>query len=138
MTDILAQSDTIGLRGMYASVVPPTVAAQACCVCRGCRSLDSLICETCSLAASELGALATVVPISLYAKPSPLRDILTYYKPGREVFQPRFVELLSHLLKTFLGSRLLELSDLNTSVDGATSQSSPQPSTERVTHSAKS
>lgn len=50
----------------------------------------------------SLGSLVPVVPISLYAKPSPLRDVLTYYKPGRETFRPQFGVLLADLVDRFL------------------------------------
>jgi len=59
------------------------------------------VCETCAVAAQALGTLTPVVPIALYTKPSPLRDVLTYYKPGREVFEPRFRALLGDLIRRF-------------------------------------
>src|SRR4051794_16556120 len=73
----------------YRSLVPPSYStALDCSVCRGCSTIGTRICQTCDLAIKSLGNLVPVVPISLYAKPSELRNLLTYYKPGREHLVP--------------------------------------------------
>ncbi|GAA3271557.1 hypothetical protein GCM10020218_014110 [Dactylosporangium vinaceum] len=43
-----------------------------------------------------------MVPISLYSKPSTLRDWLKYYKPNAEEYVPRFSEGLAAIIRTAL------------------------------------
>jgi hypothetical protein len=43
-----------------------------------------------------------VIPISLYCKPSLLRDLLTYYKPGRDQFIPGYRDVLSLVVREFI------------------------------------
>jgi predicted amidophosphoribosyltransferase len=60
------------------------------------------VCATCTKARSALGQLAPVIPISLYRRPSPLRELLSYYKPGRSVTIPLYSSFLSEILSTFM------------------------------------
>ncbi len=61
-------------------VVPPD-AADVCPMCRSWRAPGFDLCNNCAQAVDELSAPCPfVVPMSLYCKPSPMRDRLTYYK----------------------------------------------------------
>ncbi len=62
-------------------VVVPEDAADVCPMCRSWRAPGSDLCDNCEQAFDELSAPCPfVVPMSLYCKPSPMRDRLTYYK----------------------------------------------------------
>jgi hypothetical protein len=76
----------------------------SCVICRGplTREESAHHCETCDLAGSTLGILTPVYPISLYCKPSALREVLTHYKPGRDAPVAAYGAILSDILRAFL------------------------------------
>jgi len=66
-------------------VTVPQDGPDVCPVCRGQRDDTMRICESCALCESQLSNLHPVVPISLYAKPSPMRDRVRYYKDSDDL-----------------------------------------------------
>jgi predicted amidophosphoribosyltransferase len=67
-------------------VPPPSDAADVCSMCRSWRNPQYRLCSNCLEASDELARPCTrVVPITLYRRPSRLRDWLTYYKQTPEV-----------------------------------------------------
>jgi len=85
-------------------VPPPPDASDVCPICRSWRPLGDDLCGNCHQNEDLLGRACTlVVPISLYCKPSTLRDWLTFYKPGDEEYHPDFADLLGVLLARFMG-----------------------------------
>lgn len=86
----------------YSLVPPDATASSNCPICFACRTPTDPICGTCSVATNELGALTPIVPISLYARPSILRDMLSFYKPGRETFEPSYGSLLAEVVARFM------------------------------------
>jgi hypothetical protein len=84
--------------------VPPyVIGGDECVVCRSWREPAQFYCNTCTIAAQTLRVLVPVIPISLYCKPSLLRDLLTYYKPGRDQFIPGYRDALSFVVREFMG-----------------------------------
>lgn len=78
---LLARSDQLASE----LVAPPHEADDVCPTCRSWRNTDGPLCDNCSQARDDLDFWCDqVIPISLYRKPSPLRDWLTHYKPGDE------------------------------------------------------
>lgn len=66
-------------------VVVPADAEDVCPMCRSWRDPNHDLCNNCEQAFRDLSAPCQfVVPITLYAKPSPMRDRLTYYKDPEE------------------------------------------------------
>ncbi len=64
-----------------ALIMPPAVGEQVCRICRGLIYDHQDICKNCLQNGSALdGSLVEVVPITLYYKPTRLRDWLTFYK----------------------------------------------------------
>lgn len=64
-------------------VAPPSDAPDVCPMCRSWRPTVGPICPNCAQAESDLSFhCGCVIPISLYRKPSLLRDWLTLYKSG--------------------------------------------------------
>jgi hypothetical protein len=63
-------------------IAPPLIAGQgACPICSDIEGEDERLCFKCRMGADVLGApLTPVVPITLYVKPSALRELLTRYK----------------------------------------------------------
>lgn len=83
-------------------VQPPSDAGDVCPVCRSWRALGDDLCGNCRENEGSLGRTCTqVLPISLYCKPSTLRDWLTFYKPGDEEHHPEYADLLGVLLARF-------------------------------------
>src|SRR5438045_2386667 len=68
-------------------VRPPsdsTLSEQIICpICRSWREPKYALCAACAEGELAFGDLAPVVPISMYKKPSALRELLTFYKPSR-------------------------------------------------------
>lgn len=94
----------------------PAEGSDVCPICRGQRDETARLCESCSLCEMQLPDLHPVVPMSLYAKPSPMRDRMRNYKDsddpverrrlGREVaalVERFFVEHRDHLKRRFGG-----------------------------------
>jgi predicted amidophosphoribosyltransferase len=64
-------------------IVPPKLAPGICPVCRGIIYEQAEICTNCLENSSALGvSCSPLIPVSLYSKPSLLRDWLTTYKSG--------------------------------------------------------
>lgn len=84
-------------------VPPPADASDVCPVCRSWRPLDDGLCNNCRDNEASLSRAGTrILPISLYCKPSRLRDWLKFYKPGDEEYRPEFAALLGALLARFM------------------------------------
>ena len=66
-------------------VTVPTQGADVCPVCRGHRAETESICDSCTVCEQTLGSLCPVLPVSLYAKPSTMRDRLRHYKDSDDV-----------------------------------------------------
>lgn len=58
----------------------PMQGPDVCPICRGHRDETEGLCDSCTVCLGSLGSLRPVVPMSLYAKPSPMRDRLRGYK----------------------------------------------------------
>lgn len=89
--------------------VPSLGGDDECTVCNSWTDRLHGMCTTCHLAASALGRLAPVIPISLYRRPSPLRDWLSFYKPGRPILVTEYGDLLSRILRQFLSAQTSNL-----------------------------
>ncbi len=61
-------------------VTVPMQGPDVCPICRGHRDETEGLCDSCTVCHQILGSLRPVVPISLYAKPSTMRDRLRHYK----------------------------------------------------------
>jgi predicted amidophosphoribosyltransferase len=74
------------------SLVPvPGAAADVCEICRSWKLNDHRYCNNCAQNILELARpCRAVLAISLYRKPSELRDWLTFYKPTDEGYRPDF------------------------------------------------
>ena len=66
-------------------VTVPTHGPDVCPICRGHRDETAELCDSCTVCRESLGTLRPVVPMSLYAKPSPMRDRLRNYKDSEDV-----------------------------------------------------
>ena len=80
-------------------LVLPTPGSDSCPLCHSWNDEPSRVCATCSAAQAELHTLAQLLPISLFAKPSLMRDALTEYKSAGG---GRHAEALAALLRAFL------------------------------------
>ena len=58
----------------------PMLGPDVCPICRGHRDATQGLCDSCTVCHRNLGSLRPVVPMSLYAKPSTMRDRLRGYK----------------------------------------------------------
>ena len=69
-----------------ALVLPPGVLDDVCRWCHGLLADRDTMCFNCEENSRALdGVLQPIIPISLYAKPSPMRDWLTFYKDDGDV-----------------------------------------------------
>lgn len=92
--------------------IPPR-GPDVCPVCRGQRDDDEVLCESCARCESQLSTVQRVVPVSLYAKPSAMRDRLRFYKDSEDVSERRrlgreiaaLVERFFHEHRNYLVSR---------------------------------
>jgi|GEM_PF-2247060 len=100
-------SDTPNLRlvvNAMGLVIPGFKDPLACQQCWGWRELcdNRSLCSSCQVSVGSLGIPPPpVAPITLYAKPSAMRDALTNYKRIGEDFQQRSHDLLASLLARF-------------------------------------
>ena len=62
----------------------PTQGPDVCPICRGHRDETESLCNSCAVCHRSLGSLRPVVPMSLYAKPSTMRDRLRGYKDSED------------------------------------------------------
>jgi len=85
----------------------PRSVVRQCRVCRGTLPEGMPLCPTCQVIQGQLGWLHLgMEPISLYRKPSLLRDWLTYYKPGGDEFTPKYGLHLQQILHGFFNAAL--------------------------------
>ena len=97
--DLVSRSETLATE----LVAPPADASDVCPICRSWRPVGDALCNNCRDNEDSLGRAGTrILPISLYCKPSRLRDWLTFYKPGDEEYHQEFAELLGVLLARFV------------------------------------
>lgn len=89
-------TDTTGIEA--ALTPPPPDGPDICPICRSWRPLGQDECDNCSANTWILGASVSVVPITLYRRPSQLRDWLTYYKPNDESYHPDYGGVLGSIL----------------------------------------
>lgn len=81
---------------------PPRDAPDACPICRSWNSGSGTYCENCEDNKRALGHVEPVVPITLYRKPSAVRDWLTHYKPNDEEHHPEYSEILALIVNCWL------------------------------------
>lgn len=79
-TELLALSDELA-RDCVA--VPPH-GPDVCPICRGQRDDAEDLCESCARCECQLSSVQSVVPMTLYAKPSAMRDRLRFYKDSED------------------------------------------------------
>lgn len=71
--------------------LPPSGADASCSICRAWKN-GAVLCETCETVAEELGEdLTPVVPVTIYSKPSMIRDVLTFYKEQHRDLRSRSI-----------------------------------------------
>ncbi len=88
-TDVNSELVALGNKLGSECVTVPQNGPDVCPICRGQRDGTVRLCESCTLCESQLSKLHPVTPISLYAKPSPMRDRLRYYKDGDDPAERR-------------------------------------------------
>jgi hypothetical protein len=72
-------------------------------MCRSWRHERFEYCSNCLQALEELPApCQRVIPITLYSRPSLLRNWLKYYKPGNEEYHPEYGGYITVILRRFL------------------------------------
>lgn len=93
-------------------VAVPPGGEDVCPMCRSWRDHTYELCNNCAQAFRDLSTpCGFVVPISLYSKPSPMRDRLTYYKDPEEPSHARYPGEVAAILDRFFydhGDRLRE------------------------------
>lgn len=100
-------------------VVVPDDAGDVCPICRSWRDWDDDMCNNCEQALHDLSAPCRfVVPISLYTKPSPMRDRLTYYKDPEESAHHRYAGEVAAIVDRFLSEHGDRLRDRTGGWDG--------------------
>lgn len=87
-----------------ALVPPPEDLPDICPLCRSWRRQNELLCDNCADNKELLGDLAPLIPISLYRKPSLLRDWLTYYKPNDEADHPEYGAIIGAIFDRWIRS----------------------------------
>ncbi|MDH6549837.1 putative amidophosphoribosyltransferase [Streptomyces sp. SAI-041] len=101
-------------------LVQPSLAGPG--VCRYCRSWANLAtgeCHNCRDVKAALGEVWQVVPISLYEKPSELRDWLKFYKPsGGDEYDPAYGSKLTQILSEFLNAQMSNIEAAWGPIDG--------------------
>lgn len=116
-------------------VTPPQPGPGICPRCRGvCFDLEIQLCENCREADDHLVVTCPrIIPITLYVKPSPLRDALTGYKDAERPApdRARDAALLKRIYTTFVGAsgqRLLASLDPDlTCIVPSTTREPPHP-----------
>jgi predicted amidophosphoribosyltransferase len=93
-------------------IPPPTDAPDVCPMCRSWRAEVDPLCWNCTRVHELLSRpCATVIPISLYCKPSPMRDRLTLYKDGDDRERAAYAPLIAAIVERFFiehGNALIE------------------------------
>ena len=70
-------------------VAVPQHGPDVCPICRGQRDGTDRLCESCARCESQLSSVRRVVPMTLYAKPSAMRDRLRRYKDSEDTSERR-------------------------------------------------
>ncbi len=124
------------------NLVPvPHDASDVCPVCRSWRHSRYPKCSNCMQIFAELTRpTPVVIPLTLYSKPSIMRDWLKYYKPGAKEYDPSFAAVLEALLWRFMAENGETLFRLlggwgRVSVVPSSSRIPPHPLAELVTNS---
>lgn len=100
-------------------VHPPTGGPEVCASCRSWNSGNVDRCNNCRDVESILGEVWNVLPISLYVKPSELRDWLKFYKPsGGDGHAPEYGTKLSEILARFFKAQMHEIKSTWGPLDG--------------------
>lgn len=102
-----------------ALVQPPDASDGTCRWCHGVADADGAMCVDCDENASALdGLIQPIIPITLYAKPSRMRDWLTFYKDdGDDLADPAAQLAIRTIVERFLIENLQWVSALR--IDGA-------------------
>jgi predicted amidophosphoribosyltransferase len=83
-------------------VPPPNDGPDVCPMCRSWRPEVDLLCWNCTRVHELLSRpCTTVIPISLYCKPSPMRDRLTLYKDDDEHHRQIYAPLIAAIVERF-------------------------------------
>jgi predicted amidophosphoribosyltransferase len=83
-------------------VPPPNDGRDVCPMCRSWRPEVDSLCWNCTRVHELLSRpCTTVIPISLYCKPSPMRDRLTLYKDGDEHHRQVYAPLIAAIVERF-------------------------------------
>lgn len=105
--DLLERSEKL-----RSELVPPPIDAEDVCpLCRSWRDPKCRLCSNCLEALDTLARpCARMVPITLYRRPSQLRDWLTYYKRGQgDEYRPEYRFNLATILGRFMLENQSEL-----------------------------
>ena len=70
-------------------VAVPQQGSDVCPICRGQRDDTARLCESCARCENQLSSLRRVMPMTLYAKPSAMRDRLRFYKDSEDASERR-------------------------------------------------
>lgn len=114
MSDLrVPQTGWLQRRKIAAHLVPvPKDGDGVCPVCRSWKHARFPYCSNCMESKWQLPYFCTkVVPMTMYAKPSDLRDWLTYYKEPAHPRQPDCVSALKALCSAFLRMNLADVRD---------------------------
>lgn len=91
------------MTGAHAALtMPPRESSDVCGTCRSWRSRDYSVCWNCQMAIDEFGMATPVLPVTLYEKPSELREWVTFYKSSRGDLVAQYAQLLRRTLDQFL------------------------------------
>jgi hypothetical protein len=103
---LIAASDTI-----RSELVPiPDDGSDVCPMCRSWRHSRFDYCSNCLQAQGELSKPCyRVVPVTLYRRPSLMRDWLKYYKPGADEYHPEYGKFISTIIQRFIYENRLHL-----------------------------
>lgn len=95
------------------NLVPvPREGEDVCPMCHSWKFPTDPMCSNCLQVTTELSfPCPEVIPISLYRKPSQLRDWLKFYKPGVEGFEPRYGTAIAAILELTLARQGKRLAD---------------------------
>ena len=93
-------------------VAVPDSGSDVCPVCRGHRDEAEPMCGSCRVCRDRLSSVCEVVPISLYCKPSPMRDRLRHYKESDDAgLRHQLSQEIAALVERFFGENRMRLED---------------------------
>jgi predicted amidophosphoribosyltransferase len=88
----------------------PDDSSDVCPMCRSWRHDRFEYCSNCLQVQAELASpCGRVVPITLYRRPSHIRDWLKYYKPGDEDYRPEYGLYISAIIQRFMHENIERL-----------------------------